>query len=343
MLNYSIVERDLHFIKPARTSRNVFTSRRVYAVQLSEVETRRSGWGECAPLSLLSTDDRPNYANELETVVKRFCESGELDAIPYLEYPSIRFGIETAMRDLQTEGEHILWNTEFSKGNQRIPINGLVWMDDCDSMYNEALEKIGKGFNVIKFKVGAQDFDQECRMLEKIRKAFSAFKVTLRLDANGAFAPDEALAQLKELSRFEIHSIEQPIAKGNWDRMAQLAREGALPIALDEELIGIDVYRDANSLLKTINPQFIILKPNLIGGFMAADEWVRQTRNLGIDWWATSALEGNIGLNAIAQWVSQYPVALHQGLGTGSLFENNFDTRLVLNQGNMHFSVNKTA
>jgi len=211
-------------------------------------------------------------------------------------------------------------------------------MNDVDAMYQEAIAKIESGFNVIKFKVGALDFDEECRLLEKIRKQYSAFKITLRLDANGAFQAPEAIEQLKELSRFEIHSIEQPIATGQWDDMERLCMESPIDIALDEELIGLPPAKGA-AMLRYINPKYVILKPNLIGGVAIADEWIAVAQKQDIRWWATSALESNIGLNAIAQWVSTYKNPLHQGLGTGSLFSNNFKSPLKLENGWMGFQV----
>jgi o-succinylbenzoate synthase len=336
---FNIKKHELEFIKPAKTSRNVFEKRTIFLIELTDLKTGKKGIGEAAPLSLLSVDDVDNYEEVLNQKLDEFCEKGDIREIDLQAFPSIRFGIETAILSVNADEEEKMFNTDFTRGQSKIPINGLVWMNNCNAMYTEALDKINQGFKVIKFKVGAQDFDEECRMLEKIRNQYSAFKLELRLDANGAFKASEALEQLKELSRFEIHSIEQPIAKDQWDDMQELCYEKPIDIALDEELIGVNVHRYGYQLLLHIKPQYIILKPNLIGGFEIADEWIRNARLLEINWWATSALESNVGLNAIAQWVSQYNTKMHQGLGTGALFKNNFQSKISLKNGFMSYSV----
>ena len=338
MLTFDIKPYELVFNKPAKTSRNIFETRKIFIIYLFDLDTGRKGIGEAAPLSLLSIDDIPNYEEVLRQKLQKFCFNQDFNELELEHYPSIRFGIETAYLDLLSENE-ILFDTLFTKGQSVIPINGLVWMNDTETMFQEALDKIDAGFKVIKLKVGAQDFDDECRMIEKIRSHYSAFKIALRLDANGAFKPDEAAEQLKELKRFEIHSIEQPIAKDNWDEMEELCHERIIDIALDEELIGVSVEKYGYQLLNHLKPQYIILKPNLLGGLSKSDEWIKLANTLSINWWATSALEGNIGLNAIAQWVSQYETKLHQGLGTGSLFKNNLASRLQLENGFMSFKV----
>ncbi len=339
MYQFQLEKHELEFIIPAKTSRNEFRKRDVFRIEIIDPITGKSGFGEAAPLALLSIDDRDDYEQVLEDRLAKFCETGKLEQVDLNQLPSIRFGLETALLSLRSEDSEILYNTPFTRGDQDIPINGLVWMDTCDNMYESALSKIEQGYTTIKFKVGAQDFDEECKMLERIRKGFSAFKITLRLDANGAFKPDEAIEQLNELKRFEIHSIEQPIAKDQWDTMEELCHKKPIDIALDEELIGVDVHRYGFQLLRHLKPQYIILKPNLLGGLVLSDQWVQLANNEGVGWWATSALEGNIGLNAIAQWVSQYPVETPQGLGTGALFKNNFPSRLQLNRGFMRLSV----
>ena len=338
MLTFEIEPYQLVFNQPAKTSRNVFDARDLNIIHLHDSETGKSGIGEAAPLIKLSVDDVPNYTEILRNKLTLFCENQDFDSLELERYPSMRFGIETAFLDLKTTTTK-LFETPFTNGEVQIPINGLVWMNDTQTMYEEALNKIEAGFKVIKFKVGAQDFDDECRMLERIRKYHSAFQITIRLDANGAFHPKEAAEQLKELKRFEIHSIEQPIAKDNWDEMEELCYKPIIDIALDEELIGVSVQKYGYQLLNHLKPQYIILKPNLLGGLSKSDEWIRIANTLDIQWWATSALEGNIGLNAIAQWVSQYPVELHQGLGTGALFKNNFKTNLHLKKGWMAYKV----
>jgi L-alanine-DL-glutamate epimerase-like enolase superfamily enzyme len=262
---------------------------------------------------------------------------GSLDQLSLAPYPSIRFGIETALLNMTADSEGVIFNTDFTARKKTMPINGLVWMNDAATMYDEAIQKIQAGFNVIKIKVGALDFDEECRLLEKIRQQYSAFKITLRVDANGAFAPDDALEKLNDLKRFELHSIEQPISVGQWDWMQKISSESPIDIALDEELIGLNVYEEADKMIKHIKPTYLILKPNLIGGLSLSDEWIRFAQRNNVGWWATSALESNVGLNAIAQWVSKYDNPLHQGLGTGSLFANNLPSRLKIEQGHMRY------
>ena len=337
-LSYTIQKHKLEFTKPAKTSRNTFKSRDIYIIHLKDELSGKVGMGESAPLSLLSVDDIPNYEEVLKEKVDFFCEFQDINDLGLEKYPSIRFGLETAINSLVGDASGRMYQTPFTLGKVKIAVNGLVWMNDIDAMHQEAIAKIESGFNVIKFKVGALDFDEECRLLEKIRKQYSAFKITLRLDANGAFQAAEAIEQLKELSRFEIHSIEQPIATGQWDDMEQLCIESPIDVSLDEELIGLPPAKGA-AMLRYIDPKYVILKPNLIGGVAIADEWIAEAQKQDIGWWATSALESNIGLNAIAQWVSTYKNPLHQGLGTGSLFSNNFESPLKLENGWMGFQV----
>lgn len=337
MYTYSLQKHVLQFIKPAKTSRNVFTERAIYLITLVDIKTGKQGIGEAAPLLLLSIDDVADYEQVLNAKLTQFCQVSELEETDLGDFPSIRFGIETALLAMQADGAGRVYDTAFTRGKVAMPVNGLVWMNDAEKMYEEAIAKINAGFDVIKFKIGALDFDEECRLLEKIRMDYSAFDITLRVDANGAFKANEALEQLNELKRFELHSIEQPIAVDQWDDMAKLCLESPIDIALDEELIGIDVYKRGAALLKHIKPQYLILKPNLIGGVSVADEWIAQAQKIDVDWWATSALESNVGLNAIAQWVSTYNVTKHQGLGTGSLFSNNLTTKLIVQDGKMSY------
>ncbi len=341
-MEYRIVHHQLQFVKPAKTSRNVFKERHIRYIVLTHNGV--TGIGEAAPLHLLSIDDVDEYDEKLEAACTQFCEESfdfnfNLDFNLH-PFPSIRFGLESAFLDLKNGGKRRYFDTEFVSGKP-IPINGLVWMADLEAMYEEAVTKINSGYKCIKFKVGQHDFDAECRLLERIRTDHSAFNLEIRLDANGAFLADEALAQLKELSRFDIHSIEQPVAVNQWDDMAKLSRESKIDIALDEELIGVDVFKDGEQLLKHIRPQYVILKPNLVGGFSVSDEWVKLCRKHHIGWWATSALESNIGLNAIAQWVSQYDIDMPQGLGTGSLYSNNMDSPLEIRNQSLVYG--KTA
>ncbi|MDG1720653.1 MAG: o-succinylbenzoate synthase [Bacteroidia bacterium] len=337
MYSYSLEKHELKFKVPAKTSRNVFTTRGIFLITLRNTQTGQEGIGEASPLSLLSVDDVPDYQVVLEKKLQKFCEVGSLDSLSLDSYPSIRFGIETALLNMSADNEGVIFNSDFTARKKSIPINGLVWMNDSAKMYDEAIQKIQAGFDVIKIKVGALDFDEECRLLESIRKQFSAFKITLRVDANGAFSPNDALEKLNELKRFDLHSIEQPIASGQWDWMQKICAESPIDIALDEELIGLNVHEEANKMIKYIHPKYLILKPNLIGGLSISDEWIKWAHKHNLGWWATSALESNVGLNAIAQWVSTYQNPLHQGLGTGSLFTNNFSSRLKIERGQMQY------
>ena len=339
MLDYKISRHQLEFKKAAKTSRNSFEYRIIYTVKLTDPLSKNSGIGEAAPLALLSIDDVDDYADQLEFYTQQLVSGSQLQELDLASYPSIEFGLETALLDLNSpEGQ--LFNTPFTNHQASLPINGLVWMDKSEHMLKEAFDKVELGYNCIKFKVGALDFDEECRMLEQFRKHHNAFRVEIRLDANGAFHPDEAYLQLKELKRFDIHSIEQPIRSKQWDAMASLCSKPSIHIALDEELIGLH-GQEAESMLNHIKPQYIILKPNLIGGLRRADWWINQANKRQIKWWATSALESNVGLNAIAQWVSQYEIKLHQGLGTGALYKNNFPSNLVLKDGMMSMSTDE--
>lgn len=337
-LNATVTKHTLQFKTPARTSRNTLQDKTVWLIHLSYLGATAKGIGECSPLKGLSMDDVEGFEAKLHKVAELINEGYHPFDLGLELWPSIRFGVETAMLDLQNGGVRKIFDTPFFTSQQRIPINGLVWMADRQDMLRQAEEKIAEGFTCVKFKVGAIDFDEECRMLEDLRRKYSAFKVEIRLDANGAFAPDTALEQLKELSRFEIHSIEQPIKTKLWDNMAALCAQSKIPIALDEELIGISAANEGMSLLKQIKPQYIILKPGLLGGFEASKNWVSLADKLNMGWWVTSALESNVGLNAIVQFTSQYLVQIPQGLGTGSLYVNNFDSPLTVQAGYINYN-----
>ena len=323
-MTYRIEERLLHFKQPAGTSRGVYTTRKICLVHLYEGD--RHGVGECAPLPDLSCDALPDqeYASILNKVCEDFCQSGEIDDDSLRDYPSMLFGLETALLNLQN-GDR-LFDTAFSRGETGIPINGLVWMGNHDEMLQRLEDKLEKGFRCIKLKIGAIDFDQELDLIRRIRDRFSFHEVELRVDANGAFPYDEALYKLELLSQYNIHSIEQPIKAGQWAFMADLCRESPLPIALDEELIGVNDPAMKRHMLNIIKPRYIILKPSLHGGMAGCREWIETARDLGIGSWITSALESNIGLNAIAQFAASIygdHITLPQGLGTGQLFTDN--------------------
>ena len=328
-MTYNIQERTLHFKQPAGTSRGVYTTRKIWLVYLSD--GKKTGMGECAPLPDLSCDVRNDYEEVLEGFCQKLCESGEIDYEAMRDYPSMLFGLETALLNLQ-HGD-IMFDTAFSRGEVGIPINGLVWMGNYDEMLQRMEEKLEKGFRCVKLKIGAIDFDQELDLVKRIRNRFSFHEVELRLDANGAFPYEEALYKLELLSQYAIHSIEQPIKAQQWALMAELCRESPLPIALDEELIGVNDPEMKHHMLNIIKPRYIILKPSLHGGMQGCREWINTARDMGIDSWITSALESNIGLNAIAQFAADVygdHITMPQGLGTGQLFTDNIPMPLEI-------------
>ena len=338
MMTYRIEERVLHFKQPAGTSRGVYTIRKIWLIHLSDGQ--REGVGECAPLPDLSCDAGPDYREALEKVCAEFCRQGHngdspqcvLSMIPELrDYPSMLFGLETALLNLE-RGDR-LFDTAFSRGEAGIPINGLVWMGSYEEMLQRMEQKLEQGFRCVKLKIGAIDFDKELDLVKRIRERFSFHEVELRLDANGAFPFEEALYKLELLSQYAIHSIEQPIKAGQWAYMAELCRESPLPIALDEELIGVNDPEMKRHMLNVIKPRYIILKPSLHGGMQGCREWISTAKEQGIGSWITSALESNIGLNAIAQFASDVygdAIRMPQGLGTGQLFTDNIDMGLVI-------------
>lgn len=329
-MTFSIQEKLLHFKQPAGTSRGVYTTRKIWLLTVEH--DGRTAIGECAPLPQLSCDDIPDY----EAVLRRFCDIIEATgSIPYDEmrnYPSMLFGVETALAQLsRTDG--LLYDTPFSHGEEGIPINGLVWMGTHDEMLSRLKEKLALGFRCVKLKIGAIDFAKELDLIQHIRKHFSREEVELRVDANGGFTPDVALERLQELARYDIHSIEQPIMAHQWSEMAQLCQLSPLPIALDEELIGVNSTDEKIRLLETIKPQYIILKPSLHGGVAGTREWIALANERGIGSWITSALESNIGLNAIAQLAANIygsKITVPQGLGTGMLFTDNIPMPLEI-------------
>ena len=321
----------LHFKQPAGTSRGVYTTRRLWLLTLTD-EAGRRGVGECAPLPQLSCDDLPNYADLLRDACERFCLTGKIDYDRLRPFPSMLFGLETALLNLQA-GSPRLFDTPFSRGERGIPINGLVWMGTYQEMLSRIEEKIRLGFRCIKLKIGAIGFDEELDLIRRIRQRFAPEQEQLRVDANGAFTPTEALDKLQELSNYGIHSIEQPIRQQQWKEMARLCQQSPIPIALDEELIGVNTTDEKETLLDTIRPAYIILKPSLHGGMMGTKEWIALARRRGIGSWITSALESNIGLNAVAQLAALVygpDIAMPQGLGTGQLFTDNIPMPLQI-------------
>ena len=358
-IKVNVSERLLHFKQPAGTSRGVYTERRIWLVSVTEGDA--VGIGECAPLPDLSCDALPSHI--YSKVLRGFCDQLEQSgAIPYeamRDYPSMLFGLETAMLSLGRREHSVelatalpsdengtpvgnsplstfhssLFDTPFSHGEVGIPINGLVWMGSHDEMLKRIEDKLSQGFHCVKLKVGAIDFDSEMDLVRHIRKRFSHHDVELRLDANGGFTPDEALYRLELLSQYAIHSIEQPVKPKQWAMMAELCRDAPLPIALDEELIGVNNQDTKRQMLRIIKPAYIVLKPSLHGGIMGCREWIDIASDEGIGTWMTSALESNVGLNAIAQFCSDVygpDITFPQGLGTGQLFTDNIPMPLEI-------------
>ena len=328
----SVINYRLTFRRPAGTSRGVYTHRQAWYVLLrSEARPESLGIGECAPLPGLSCDALPGYEALLSRVCRQTEEAGCLDAKGLLPYPSILFGLETAFRHFEA-GSFRLWDTPFSRGERGIPINGLIWMGSYRDMLKQVEEKLKDGFRCLKLKIGAIGFDEELALLRHIRNHFSAGEIELRVDANGAFAPAEAMEKLNRLAEADIHSVEQPIGRGQWEEMARLAAQSPIPVALDEELIGLNDPEAKRQMLDAVRPQYLVLKPSLHGGFSGCAGWIREAGKRRIDWWVTSALESNIGLNAIAHWCATLGNPLPQGLGTGEIYEQTaspFDLRLV--------------
>lgn len=328
----------LQFKIPAGTSRGALTTRETWFIILKEGD--KTGIGECGMLRGLSIDDRPDYEEKL----KWACESIDLGLetlyAQLTEFPSLQIGLETAFRSLQREDPFEIFPSQFSRGKVGIPINGLIWMGDKEFMKKQISEKLKSGFSCIKMKIGAIDFHTELDLLGSVRKEFSVTDIELRVDANGAFDPENALEKLHRLSELDLHSIEQPIKQGQWDEMARLCEVTPLPIALDEELIGVFTSEEKTKLLETIRPQFIVLKPTFIGGFKGSDHWISLAEDKGHDWWVTSALESNVGLNAISQYTFTKSSKLPQGLGTGSLYVNNIISPLKVRNGKLEYETN---
>ena len=328
----------LHFKRPSGTSRGIMTNKETWFIVLEQ--DGKKGIGECGILRGLSCDDRPDYEKKLEWTCANIHLGKDLLWEALLEFPSIQFGIEMAFQSLASETPYLLFPSDFTQGQKSIPINGLIWMGEESFMKEQIEEKLATGFRCVKLKIGAIDFDKELQLLRYIRANFSPEQVEIRVDANGAFDKNNALDKLIQLSEFKLHSIEQPIAKNNADRMSELCETSPFPIALDEELIGVFSASDKETLLQKIKPQYIILKPSFVGGFRGTQEWISLAEKHQIGWWITSALESNVGLNAIAQWTFLQHNLMPQGLGTGALYTNNFDCPLKVDQGQLWYDTN---
>ncbi|MCK5774873.1 MAG: o-succinylbenzoate synthase [Bacteroidales bacterium] len=321
----------LIFKQAAGTSRGVLRQKNTWFIKIYDPENPlRHGLGEINMFEGLSYDDRADFYDKLQEIRIHPEETLHDIHASLIEFPSIRFGVETALSDLNSKHSYILFPSEFTQGNEGIPINGLIWMGKKDFMLAQIKRKLDMGFHCLKMKIGAINFETELQILQSIRKEYKESDLELRVDANGAFPFSEALGKLDKLSSLNLHSIEQPIKQGHWSDMRNLCQNTPLPIALDEELIGINTAKEKRALLDTINPQYIILKPALVGGFKSSEEWIKLANDKGIKWWITSALESNIGLNAIAQWTYSLQTNNYQGLGTGQLFTNNIASPLTI-------------
>lgn len=334
MRKITITSKLLHFLQPAGTSRGVYNTRLSFYLKLtSDEQPDVVGVGECATLPDLSCDAMP--PNEYERKLRTFCDkyerTGVIDYEAMRAYPSMLFGLETAVAQFNAKGSLNFFDTPFGRGEEGIPINGLVWMGTFEEMFERLEAKLKAGFRCIKIKIGAIDFDRELQLIRHIRSTFSRNDVELRMDANGGFTPEEALSRMKALVQYDIHSIEQPIKQHQWTEMARLCAATPLPIGLDEELIGVNERQKKIELLDTIRPQYIVLKPSLHGGMAGTEEWIQLARERNIGSWITSALESNVGLNAIAQLTASiYGTNIRhaQGLGTGQLFADNIEIPL---------------
>lgn len=326
----------LNFKQASGTSRGVLKTKETWFLILNS--EGKQGIGECGVFRGLSVDDRPDYEDKLKWLCKNIHLDLDFLLNELIEFPSIQFGLEMAMKSFNGKHQFELFPSKFTESTDSIPINGLIWMGSEAFMKQQITDKIAAGFSCIKMKIGAIDFQTEINLLKSIRKEFTSKDIELRVDANGAFLPSEALEKLKILSDLDLHSIEQPIKQGQIQEMTQLCKETPLPIALDEELIGVFSVTNKQTLLQTIKPQYIILKPSLVGGFNGSDSWVEIAEKNNIGWWITSALESNVGLNAIAQYTYNKQSKLPQGLGTGGLFTNNFDCPLQVKNGTLRYN-----
>jgi len=335
-LSATFTKYDLQFKQASGTSRGVLHTKETYFLKIFSDE--KFGVGECSLFRGLSYDDVSDYALKLQWLCDNINRNKDFLLQELIAYPSIQFGFEQALLSFQSENTFSLFPSEFTRGQNSISINGLIWMGDRSFMEKQIKEKLASGFTTIKLKIGAIDFNAELNLLKAIRKEFSANEIELRVDANGAFAPNEALEKLNRLSDYDLHSIEQPIKAGQIEKMAELCSITPLPIALDEELIGVLNRSEKELLMEKIKPHFIILKPSLIGGFSGTDQWIQLAEKHQIDWWVTSALESNIGLNAIAQYTYIKHTNIPQGLGTGGLFTNNITSPLEVKNGALYYS-----
>lgn len=326
---------NLQFKFPAGTSRGVLLQKPSSFLILEQ--DGFTAIGECSTIPDLSIDPMELYEQKLNEVCEKLNKGNNPEDIDLSAFPSIAFGLETALLDLKAKGSKKLFPSNFTEGKAGIPINGLVWMGDKAFMQKQIREKMAAGYKCIKLKVGALDFETELEIIAGIRRQFSAKEIEIRLDANGGFTPQDALKKLDKLAIYDIHSIEQPIKHGQLEAMAELCLKSKIPIVLDEELIGVE-STDKEYIIEKIKPAYIILKPSLLGGFKQSEEWIQLAEKHQAKWWITSALESNIGLNAIAQWTFKLNSDLPQGLGTGQLYHNNIPSPLEIKDAKLFYN-----
>lgn len=330
----------LHFKRPGGTSRGILFDKNTYILIIEDGERR--AYGECNLFRDLSYDDREGYETKLNEICLRLPLEMTTVLPDLLEWPSIHFGVETVLRDWENGSHQIIFPESISRNGFSIPTNGLIWMGKKEEMKSQIISKLKDGFTSVKLKIGAIDFDGELELLQFVRRQFTEDEVEIRVDANGAFRFEEAKEKIKRLSEYQINYIEQPIKAGQWQEMAALAENSPVKIALDEELIGINVEVSGENLIDTISPQVLILKPALVGGFRACDHWKQLIEQKNGTWVITSALESNIGLNAIAQYTALSPVEMAQGLGTGQLYTNNFPSPYTVDSKGLHYHTEKS-
>jgi L-alanine-DL-glutamate epimerase-like enolase superfamily enzyme len=331
MIKARTAYREFQFLRPANTSRGNYLKKSVHFIILYYTDDPSiAGIGECSLFPGLSFDDKKGFEIRLNQTIERI-NQGDFGADPTLsDWPSINFALETAWKDIRVNGSKVLYPSRFTEGKDSIGINGLIWMGSREDILKQIRHKLEDGFSCLKLKVGALNFDDELELLEILRREYPADELEIRVDANGAFKPRQAQEMIKRLSEFDIHSIEQPIPKGHVETMASLCASSPIPIALDEELIGKHTLHDRRVVMDFIKPQYIVLKPGLLGGLSSCAEWIRLAAESKTGWWITSSLETNIGLNAIAQWTYTLKNAMAQGLSTGSLYAGNFHSPLYL-------------
>lgn len=323
-LKANFFEYNLDFKTPAKTSRDTLTQKTIYILQIWDTQNPNFiAQGECSPLWGLSVDNPNNYTEILQALCTDIQNYKFWLHLGLKNHPSIKMGLEMAILNLKNKMPNIYFPSDFTTGKKAIEINGLIWMGEYEGMRQQIIKKIEEGFSCVKLKIGGIDFENELKLLELIRKDFSAKDIELRLDANGSMKTSDVFYKLDQLAQFDIHSIEQPIATKQWQFMHDLCLQSPIDIALDEELIGVEELIEKEKLIRTIQPQYLIFKPSLLGGFVATKEWINLCTQYNIKWWVTSALESNIGLNAIAQFTAITQNKMPQGLGTGSLFTNN--------------------